>query len=303
MVLSCIHRSISESIVKSVLWIDNATGLWKNLQICFTHSNIFRISDIQEDLYKFRQGNFDVSNYFTQLKFFWDELENYRPIPTCSCVIPCTCGALASVKTYGEQDYVIRFLKERKLHSSISESLITNDNGEEATTLNASHNPGNAGSKNGNNGFKGKNHNFNNSKGYNKESTQQESAAPFFGFTQKQYLNILELLQQSKITTQAKANSIITSPFVLNSHSSNTSGKNSNLWILDTAPCDACHFSKQRRLPFPNDVTHSTAPFEILHADLWGPFSTISIFTYFYMRTISQRHVLDMMRLVSSKGI
>ena len=111
MVLAWIHRSISDSIARSILWIENAVDVWKNLKIRFSHGDIFRISDIQEDLYKLRQGNLDVSNYFTQMKVLWDELEAYRPITACSCAIPCSCGALASIRTYREQDYVIHFLK------------------------------------------------------------------------------------------------------------------------------------------------------------------------------------------------
>ncbi|XP_058746040.1 uncharacterized protein LOC131618902 [Vicia villosa] len=120
MVLAWIQRSISASIARSVLWIDTAAGVWKNLQVRFSHSDIFRISDIQEDLYKFRQGTLDVSNYFTQLKVLWDELETYRPIPSCTCAIPCSCGASASIRSYRDQDYVIRFLKglnEKFTHS------------------------------------------------------------------------------------------------------------------------------------------------------------------------------------------
>ena len=86
----------------------------------FLQGDIFRISDIQEDLYKFRQGSLDVSNYFTQLKVMWDELENYRPVPACSCAMSCSCGAIDSIRKYREQEYVIRFLKglnEKFTHS------------------------------------------------------------------------------------------------------------------------------------------------------------------------------------------
>lgn len=38
----------------------------------------FRIFDIQEDIYRFKQGTLSVSDYFTQLEVFWDELESYR---------------------------------------------------------------------------------------------------------------------------------------------------------------------------------------------------------------------------------
>ncbi|MCI47846.1 hypothetical protein A2U01_0069088, partial [Trifolium medium] len=34
-VLAWIHRSISKSIARSVLWIDSATGVWKNLKLGF----------------------------------------------------------------------------------------------------------------------------------------------------------------------------------------------------------------------------------------------------------------------------
>ncbi|MCI42747.1 retrovirus-related pol polyprotein from transposon TNT 1-94, partial [Trifolium medium] len=57
----------------------------------------------------------DVSDYFTQLKVYWEELENYRPIPLCKCSIPHSCGGIDSVKVYREQDYVIRFLKGLKM--------------------------------------------------------------------------------------------------------------------------------------------------------------------------------------------
>ncbi|XP_050920059.1 uncharacterized protein LOC127137662 [Lathyrus oleraceus] len=128
MVLTWIHRSISESIAKSVLWIESAASVWKNLQLRFSQGDVFCISDIQEDLYKFPQGTLDVSNYFTQLKVMWDELENYRPIPACCCSIPCSCGAIASIRKYREQDYVIRFLKglNKKFAHSKSQIMMMN---------------------------------------------------------------------------------------------------------------------------------------------------------------------------------
>ncbi|XP_050890149.1 uncharacterized protein LOC127095511 [Lathyrus oleraceus] len=128
MVLAWLHRSISEAIAKSVIWIDSAVGVWKNLQTRFSHSDLFRISDIQEDMYKMRQGNLDVSNYFTHLKVMWDELENYHPVLTCSCDIPCSCGVIASIRKYREQDCMILFLKglNEKFTHSKSEIMMMN---------------------------------------------------------------------------------------------------------------------------------------------------------------------------------
>ncbi|XP_058779929.1 uncharacterized protein LOC131653686 [Vicia villosa] len=296
MVLAWIHCSISESIATFVLWIENVVYVWRNLQIRFSQGDIFRVSDIREDLYKFRQGNLDVSNYFTQIRVMWDELEAYRPITTCSCAIPCSCGALGSVRKYREQDYVIRFLKgldkkftqskthimmmnplpnisqaialiiqqERELNSS--QSAISNSTGsEELTALHLNAASGHNSSKTSNNSFKGKSNGYGGNKSHNRVCTHygrtnhtfeicflkhgyshgfrgkekshtsnaqsqyvasvetgqaspgQQSTQSMLGFTQEQYQSILELIQQSK--PNPKANSISTSPLVLNSRS------------------------------------------------------------------------------------
>ena len=41
--------------------------------------------------------------------------------------------------------------------------------------------------------------------------------------------------------------------------------------------CEVCHFSKQKRLPFPSSSHVSAQPFELDHCDLWGPFATCTI--------------------------
>lgn len=280
-------------------------------------SDIFRISDIQEDLYKFRQGTLDVSNYFTHLKVLWDVLETYLPVPSCSCAIPCSCGASASIHRYRDQDYVIRFLKglnekfthsksqimmmnplpdidktfslvmqqEREMNNVISAVIPVVGNTEESITLNVSHDAqpkksnsyrgkyqGTAGSRGQNRvcthcgrnnhtidtcfikhgyplGFKNK------TKG-NGFSSQQSattnnasetpalgssSTNPSYDLTQEQYNNILALLQHSKPVSTA--NSVSTSPLVLNSLSSTANGKSPSLWILDTGATDHISFN------------------------------------------------------------
>ena len=53
-----------------------------------------------------------------------------------------------------------------------------------------------------------------------------------------------------------------------------------------TTCCDVCHFSKQKRLPFPISTHISSAPFDLIHCDLWGPFATCTIEGYKYFLTI-----------------
>ncbi|XP_061367456.1 uncharacterized protein LOC133310536 [Gastrolobium bilobum] len=110
MVLSWLHRSITSSISQSILWMERAYDVWRDLKERFSQSDIFRISDLQEDIYRMHQEDSSISDYFTQLKILWDELEALQPTPTCKCVNPC-CSIGLEVKNIRERDYSIRFLK------------------------------------------------------------------------------------------------------------------------------------------------------------------------------------------------
>jgi hypothetical protein len=111
LVLSWLQRSISDNIAQSILWIENANAVWDNLRNRFSEGDIFRISDLQDDLVRLQQGNFDVSNYFTQLTSIWEQIDTYRPTRDCTCAIPCTCGAVTDLRKFREQDKVLKFLK------------------------------------------------------------------------------------------------------------------------------------------------------------------------------------------------
>nr|KYP53204.1 hypothetical protein KK1_024830 [Cajanus cajan] len=109
--LGWLHHSMTEAILHSILWIDQASAVWKDLQERFSQGDLLRVSDLQEDFYKLHQGDLTVTDYFTKLKSLWDELENFRPLPRCTCVISCSCGAVDQIKKYRGEDYVICFLK------------------------------------------------------------------------------------------------------------------------------------------------------------------------------------------------
>lgn len=52
-----------------------------------------------------------VTDFFTELSGLWEELENYRPMPECTCTVRCTCEAMRTARASREEDYVMRFLK------------------------------------------------------------------------------------------------------------------------------------------------------------------------------------------------
>nr|KYP36052.1 Retrovirus-related Pol polyprotein from transposon TNT 1-94 [Cajanus cajan] len=111
MVVSWIVHSVSPSIRQSILWMDNAHDIWKDLKSRFSQGDLLRIYELQQDVASIKQGDKSISDYFTQLRVIWDELESYRPDPVCVCKSKCKCDALISVIERKKQDCVMQFLR------------------------------------------------------------------------------------------------------------------------------------------------------------------------------------------------
>ncbi|XP_057746828.1 uncharacterized protein LOC130966085 [Arachis stenosperma] len=110
LVLSWLHGSLSPEILHSVLWCDNACELWRDLKHRFYEGDLFRIADLQEDLFTAKQGELSITSYFTRLKSIWEALEEIKPIPNCKCSKECICG-LGVIREYRSQTHVICFLR------------------------------------------------------------------------------------------------------------------------------------------------------------------------------------------------
>nr|KYP63412.1 hypothetical protein KK1_017981 [Cajanus cajan] len=57
-----------------------------------------------------------ISEYFTRLKTYWEELEMFEPLPQCSCINPCDCVLLLMPEPI--EPHVIRFLRGLNEHYS-----------------------------------------------------------------------------------------------------------------------------------------------------------------------------------------
>jgi len=54
--------------------------------------------------------------------------------------------------------------------------------------------------------------------------------------------------------------------------------------------CDLCHYVKHKHLPFIHSISHASDNFELLHFDIWGPLSTLSVHGHRYFLTILDDH-------------
>jgi hypothetical protein len=111
MVIQWITKSVSTQIGQSIAYFDNATDIWHDLRTRFSKGDYFRHSDLLQSVHSLKQGDLDLSSYFTQLQILWQELEILRPVYTCICAIKCSCLLSSSGKMNRETEYTICFLK------------------------------------------------------------------------------------------------------------------------------------------------------------------------------------------------
>lgn len=128
MIMSWINNSIVLEITQSILWMDTAEEVWKDLKDRFYQGDVFRNSDLQEDIYTTKQGDGSISTYFTKLKRLWQELENFLPAPRCSNTDTTGCDAEKKFKEYHESGKVLRFLKGlNEQYSSVRSQIMLMD--------------------------------------------------------------------------------------------------------------------------------------------------------------------------------
>ncbi|RDX63718.1 hypothetical protein CR513_57818, partial [Mucuna pruriens] len=111
LVLSWIINSLDPTIAQSVLWTESALEVWNDLRDKYYQGDVFRICELQEEIYSLKQGDLSIAQYFTHMKALWQELRNLRPIPSCTCQVSCNCELGPTIKLHIEDDYVITFLK------------------------------------------------------------------------------------------------------------------------------------------------------------------------------------------------
>ncbi|MED6207374.1 hypothetical protein PIB30_117139 [Stylosanthes scabra] len=92
------------------MWCNDASELWKDLRHRFYEGDLFRVGELEEELFALRQGDLTITAYFTKWKVIWEELDEFRPIPICACGDNCSCG-LAVMRKYRSETYGVKFLR------------------------------------------------------------------------------------------------------------------------------------------------------------------------------------------------
>lgn len=88
MVISWLHNNISENVKTSVLFINSASEIWKQLETRFSLTNGSRKYKLTKDLYALKQNSLSINDYFTALSGIWKEIDSMSSLPVIKTVTP-----------------------------------------------------------------------------------------------------------------------------------------------------------------------------------------------------------------------
>jgi len=111
MVVSWLTHSVSPSTKQSILWMDKYVDIWRDLKSRFFQGNLLRISELQSEASSLKQGNAFVIEYFTKMRVFWDELDNFRPDLICNYSAKCSCDLAGISHQRKTEDHAMQFLR------------------------------------------------------------------------------------------------------------------------------------------------------------------------------------------------
>ena len=89
-VISWILNTVSSEIRQSVMYMNEAKDIWKDLETRFAQTNVPRLFNLRKDIAYLTQGNLSISAYFTKFRSLNDELDALTDDPRCTCN-KCTC--------------------------------------------------------------------------------------------------------------------------------------------------------------------------------------------------------------------
>ncbi|GAU31823.1 hypothetical protein TSUD_58240 [Trifolium subterraneum] len=107
---SWLLNSVSESIAQSIVFIENVVDAWNDLKHRFAQGDLVRVSELMQEIYALKQDSKSVTEFYSELKILWEELEIYMPIPTCVCRSRCSCDSMIKARSNHTLLYAIRFL-------------------------------------------------------------------------------------------------------------------------------------------------------------------------------------------------
>ncbi|KAG7546558.1 Retrotransposon gag domain [Arabidopsis suecica] len=106
MVKAWMLNVVNKEIYDSILYYEDAAEMWNDLFLRFRVSNLPRKYQLEQSIHTLKQGNLDLSTYYTKKKTLWEQLANTRVIS----VKKCNCDHVKELIEEAETSKIIQFL-------------------------------------------------------------------------------------------------------------------------------------------------------------------------------------------------
>ncbi|XP_024003652.1 uncharacterized protein LOC112081440 [Eutrema salsugineum] len=106
MVKTWILNVVNQEIYDSILYYDDAAEMWTDLFSRFKVSNLPRKYQLEQAITSLKQGNLDLSAYYTKKKTLWEQLANTKT----TIVKRCNCDHVKELLEEAGTSKIIQFL-------------------------------------------------------------------------------------------------------------------------------------------------------------------------------------------------
>uniref|UniRef100_A0A803MZA9 Retrotransposon gag domain-containing protein n=1 Tax=Chenopodium quinoa TaxID=63459 RepID=A0A803MZA9_CHEQI len=110
MVISWIHACLSDTIRKSVLFVNTARETWIQLEKRFSMTNGSRKYKLNKDLYNLKQNGSSINVYFTSMSSLWEEIDDMSSLPVVTESNAEIKSLLNAKSKYQEEQKLFQFL-------------------------------------------------------------------------------------------------------------------------------------------------------------------------------------------------
>lgn len=112
LVICWLMNSMNEEIGENFTFVESSAQLWNEIGECYGQSNGPQIYQLKRELDNLKQENQSIMIYYGKLKRFWDELQNLRSLPTCTCgvLLKCSCSFLKRLSEFESEEKLMQFL-------------------------------------------------------------------------------------------------------------------------------------------------------------------------------------------------
>ncbi|XP_074351695.1 uncharacterized protein LOC141690832 [Apium graveolens] len=110
LVISWLHKNVSEGIKQSILFINSASEVWSQLEKRFLLSNGSRKYKLNKDLFALKQNNMKLNDYFTTLSSLWEEIESMNALPVVTTVATDITAFIDAINKQKAEARLFQFL-------------------------------------------------------------------------------------------------------------------------------------------------------------------------------------------------